>query len=287
MTTDPTVDGERTPDLPEPSGADLPRIALQAARANAKKNGATAAKARRPRRRTTARDTGREPQGFGAVLQALLGERAWELPAAGGNLLDAWPDIAAAAAPRLADHVQAHAYDAETGRLDLRADSPAYATQARLMTRQLIAAANRHARREAVRTIRVLAWKTAPSPVTGGRPTESDAAAAATTEPPEPVRTRENACAGYRQALAAHEAAKTAQPQVNRAVAEARQRQDRALDAYRRAAFAAEEEMLREAEPAGPRGVEADVSRAGALRRLAAERAGRAGPTTSRLGRTA
>jgi hypothetical protein len=39
---------------------------------------------------------GREPTGFAAVLQGLMGDRAWDLPAARGTVLDRWPDIAAA-----------------------------------------------------------------------------------------------------------------------------------------------------------------------------------------------
>lgn len=38
----------------------------------------------------------REPSGFAAVVESLMDERAWELPAVGGSVLKRWPDIAAA-----------------------------------------------------------------------------------------------------------------------------------------------------------------------------------------------
>jgi hypothetical protein len=52
---------------------------------------------------------------FAAVLQGLMAEWAWAIPAAGGNVLDRWPDIAATASPRLAGHVQAVAFHPQSG----------------------------------------------------------------------------------------------------------------------------------------------------------------------------
>ncbi|EFL27533.1 hypothetical protein SSOG_07247 [Streptomyces himastatinicus ATCC 53653] len=34
------------------------------------------------------RGDGRDPQGFAAVLQGLMADRAWEFPAAGGTVVD-------------------------------------------------------------------------------------------------------------------------------------------------------------------------------------------------------
>ncbi|MFI0193056.1 DciA family protein [Streptomyces sp. NPDC017082] len=85
-----------------------------------------------------------------------MADRAWELPAAGGSVLDQWPDIAAAVAPQLPHHVAAVAFHPETGQLDLRPDSSAYATQLRLITARIVATANEAAGTEAVRTVRVL-----------------------------------------------------------------------------------------------------------------------------------
>ncbi|MEU4202570.1 hypothetical protein AB0B79_09740 [Streptomyces sp. NPDC039022] len=38
---------------------------------------------------------GREPYRLAAVPAGLMADRAWELPAADGSVLDRWPDIAA------------------------------------------------------------------------------------------------------------------------------------------------------------------------------------------------
>ncbi|MFI9587749.1 DciA family protein [Streptomyces sp. NPDC052236] len=54
------------------------------------------------------------------------------------------------------EHVQAVTFHAETRQLDLCPDSPAYATQLRLIRSRIIRAANDAAGSEAVRTVRVL-----------------------------------------------------------------------------------------------------------------------------------
>ncbi|MEU6299987.1 hypothetical protein [Streptomyces erythrochromogenes] len=58
------------------------------------------------------------------MLQRLMADRAWALPIAGGTVLDYWPDVAAAVAPKLPDHAQAVAFHLDTGQLDLRPGSP-------------------------------------------------------------------------------------------------------------------------------------------------------------------
>jgi Protein of unknown function (DUF721). len=206
---------------PELSGVDLARVALHAAREAARKRGDTEARMprRRPERRAVKRD-GREPSGFAAVLQGLMAERAWAVPAAGGSVLDRWPDIAAAVSSRLPEHVQAVAFHADNGQLDLRPDSPAYATQLRLITARIIATANQTVGTDAVRGVRVLAVGAAPAP----RATEPVPAAA--TE--APVKTRDTASPGYQQALTAHQAVAPAR-HVDPGIAEAVERQTRAM----------------------------------------------------------
>ncbi|MFE7616833.1 DciA family protein [Streptomyces sp. NPDC057496] len=189
---------------PETSGADLARIALHQAREAARQRGAQARALRRPKRTLLQRDR-RDPAGFATVLASLVVERAWDLPAAGGSVLDHWTAIASAVAPNLAAHAIAVAYDAEAGRLDLRPDSPAYGTQLRLFTARIITAANEQAGRTAVRSIRVLpAGTTAATTVPVGehRPVPVPAPA-----PASPVKTRETASPGYRRTLDAHLAA--------------------------------------------------------------------------------
>ena len=136
-----------------PGGADLARMALASAKAAARGTDTRATKTPNRRRAAGARQNGRDPVNLGSALGALLLERGWQSPAAGGSVLDAWPAIASAA---LAEHVTAVAFDAETGRLDLAADSSAWAFQARLDLCQLIAKANQAAGRDVVRDIRVL-----------------------------------------------------------------------------------------------------------------------------------
>ncbi|MFJ9428413.1 DUF721 domain-containing protein [Streptomyces sp. NPDC101490] len=115
---------------PELSGVDLACQALFAAREAAKKNGA---QTKKPKRRTgtTLRRDDREPRRLGAAITMTMTERGLVAPAAGGSVLAQWETILTAAAPELAGHVRAVAYDEESGRLDFVPDVPAYTPQAR------------------------------------------------------------------------------------------------------------------------------------------------------------
>ncbi|UXY33230.1 DciA family protein [Streptomyces sp. HUAS TT20] len=260
-------------DGPELSGVDLARVALHAARDAARKRGET--EARMPRRRTqrVVKRDGREPSGFAAVLQGLMAERAWAVPAAGGSVLDRWPDIAAAVSSRLPEHVQAVAFHPESGQLDLRPDSPAYATQLRLITARIITAANQEVGTDAVRTVRVLAAGAAPEPRT------AEPAPQTTTAPPASVKTRDTASPGYHQALAAHMAV-APDRRVDPGIAEAVERQTRAMRELSRRAFP-EPEASSDDQPAPIEAARIQRRRASeathtlALRRARAERAAR------------
>jgi hypothetical protein len=83
MTETTTPTEQASVDSPELSGIDLARVAL--------------------------RDD-REQRAFATRLKVLMSERARALPAAGGSVLDRWPDIT----PQLPDHVQAVAFHSET-----------------------------------------------------------------------------------------------------------------------------------------------------------------------------
>ncbi|WP_327732912.1 DciA family protein [Streptomyces nojiriensis] len=207
------------------SGVDLARVALHQAREAAKARGTTSGtrKTRRSVRAAAVRHDGRAVAGFGAVLQGLIADRAWDIPTAGGSILDQWPDIAAAVSPHLAAHVTATAFHTETGQLDLRPDSPAYATQLRLLNARIITAANHAVGRQAVRAVRVLA--VGQNPVSETRPAAPVSSAAA---PTVVVRTRDMAPAGFHRALAAHQAvARTRGEPLD--IAEAAARQARVL----------------------------------------------------------
>jgi hypothetical protein len=204
-----------------------------------------------------------------------MADRAWDLPTAGGSILDQWPAIAAAILPQLPEHVQAVAFHADTGQLDLRPDSPAYAFQLRLITSRIIRAANDTAGSEAVRTVGVLPVRAtaAPTPQAAGT-----APAADRTVPKAPVKTRDMASQGFHLALEAHQAVTPAQrvdPGITRAV----ERQTRAMRELSRRAFPEPEAVpddqpvLIEA-PRVQRRREAAVTHAAAVRRARAERVG-------------
>ncbi|TVZ90480.1 DciA family protein [Streptomyces sp. BK340] len=178
----------------ELSGVDLARQALAAAREAAKKNGGTQkAKPKRSRTQVVRRD-GREPLGLGTAITMMMTERGMVAPAAGGSLLAQFGDILAAAAPELAGHVQAVAFDADTGRLDVAPEAPAYGTKLRWSAPKLIAAANAKVPDANVRTLHVL-------PPTPGKAGPAKAAAVAGPQPtmpatPSPRPARRTATAG-------------------------------------------------------------------------------------------
>ncbi|CAL9636879.1 hypothetical protein SUDANB120_06230 (plasmid) [Streptomyces sp. enrichment culture] len=217
----------------ELSGVDLARVALHQAREAAKARGASnASRRKRPTRTASMRRDGREFAGFGAVLQGLLVDRAWDIQTAAGSVLDQWPDIADAVTANLSAHVTAAAFNADSGQLDLRPDSPAYATQLRLLSARIIAAANQRAGIQAVRAIRVLAI----GPTTAPEPHTTAPAPAPGTRPEAPVRTRDMAPAGFRRALAAHQAVPRTRV-VPLDIAEAATRQNRVLQKLSQWAF--------------------------------------------------
>ncbi|AKZ60783.1 putative Tra3-like protein (plasmid) [Streptomyces ambofaciens ATCC 23877] len=205
------------------SGADLARMALAAARANAKTAPAPAKKTRRGPR--PVRGEGRDPQGLGNILGRLQAEQGWDAGLNGGNLLDQWATIAPT---ELATTVQAVAYDPDRGILELRPSSPAYATQIRLFQQQLVAHLNRQLGKPAVRSIRVLA----PG---GDHRTAADALDPEQAPVPAgPVKTRDTAHPGYQHTLAlALEHRGTQHQRIDPYEIEARTRQEAALRAGR------------------------------------------------------
>ncbi|MFD5513912.1 DciA family protein [Streptomyces sp. NPDC127051] len=263
----------------ELSGIDLARVALNQAREAAKTrstSGSTRKSKRQPRASSLRRD-GREPTGFAAVLQGLLADRAWDIPASGGGVLGQWPDIADAVTANLSGHVTAEAFNAEKGQLDLRPDSPAYATQLRLLSARIIAAANDAIGTQAVRTIRILAIGKSAVP----EPRTTATAPAAAAGPEAPVRTRDMAPEGFHRALAAHHAVPRTRG-VPLDIAEAAARQARVLRELSEWAFpdpeehAADQQVPIEA-TVQLRRREFAATETAALHRARAERAQRAG----------
>ncbi|MER5747127.1 DUF721 domain-containing protein [Streptomyces sp. NPDC002225] len=194
----------------ELSGVDLARQVLIAAREAAKKNGSTP---RKPKRRisTAVRHGGREPYGLGAAISMMMTERGMAAPAVGGTVLAEFDTILAKAVPELAGRAQAVAFNTDTGRLDVAPRRPGVRHEAALDH----AEADRSRQREGPRRARPLGTHPAARvqrhavPAASGhrsRPRRAGTPAAAAG----PVKTRKTASAGYRRALAAHQAAQQA-----------------------------------------------------------------------------
>ncbi|WP_127353779.1 DciA family protein [Actinacidiphila soli] len=268
----------------ELSGVDLARKALVAAREAARKSGTRKEKPKRQNQ--VVRRDGRDPLGLGSAISMMMTERGLAAPAAGGSVLAQWESILAAAAPELAGHVQAVKFDAGIGRLDVVPDAPAYGTKLRWSAPKLIATANEKVKGANVRTLHVLP----PAPGTAG-----SATAAADPDPqpaaPGPVRTRETVSDGYRRALEAHREA--APPRrVDQGIAEAAERQNRAMRELSRRAFP-EPEVAPDDAPApieaarAQRRRQAAATEAAALRRARAERAQQSGAVAAAVGKPA
>ena len=257
----------------ELSGVDLARQALVAAREAARKNGGT--RKEKPKRRTgtVVRRDGREPLGLGTAISMMMTERGMVAPAAGGSVLAQFDDILAAAAPELAGHVQAVKFDADTGRLDVAPNAPAYGTKLRWSAPKLVAAANETVPGANVRTLHVLA----PAPVKAGPAT----AAADPTPPAVPAAQvqRRTPPEGYLRAIEAHRQA-VRPSTVDPAIAEAVERQTAAMRELSRRAFP-EPDVVPDDAPASievtraQRRRQAAATEAAALRRARQERAAR------------
>ncbi|MFG2625177.1 DUF721 domain-containing protein [Streptomyces sp. NPDC048473] len=144
---------------PEPSGVDLARVALRAAKEQARARGAAAQQKKQARRggglRSGARADGRDPLPLGAAINRLITERGWETPAAVGGVMGRWPQIVGA---DLANHCVPLRYDEDPDErvLTVQCDSTAWATQLRLLAPQLVARLNADLGHGTVRLIKVL-----------------------------------------------------------------------------------------------------------------------------------
>lgn len=182
---------------PPPAGADLARIAVVAAREAAKQRGIHSAAQRKPKRRPAGSyRSGRDPLALEGALAALITERGWETPAAGGSILDRWVTIAT---PEVAAHLQAVSFDERTGTLDILASSAAWATQGRLISTQLMRQANEATGRQTVRRIVIKA----PGSRTPQAAASAPAPAAGHRSPPNSNNPRSDPPVGYQQARSA------------------------------------------------------------------------------------
>lgn len=142
---------------PEPSGVDLARVALRAARAEARARGAAAQQRRQARRggglRSGARADGRDPLPLGAAVSRLITERGWEAPAAVGGVMGRWPQLVG---QQVAQHCAPERYDEEQRLLVVKCDSTAWATELRLQAPRLVALLNEELGHGTVKLIKVV-----------------------------------------------------------------------------------------------------------------------------------
>jgi predicted nucleic acid-binding Zn ribbon protein len=121
---------------PELTGPELARAVLDAAKAK------RAANPQRKRTQPEKRPRGysgpgpdpRDPQPFGAVLARLVKARGWEKPAAEATVFGDWAKVVGA---DVAEHCRP--VKLENGELTIEAESTAWATQLRLLSRKLLA----------------------------------------------------------------------------------------------------------------------------------------------------
>lgn len=147
---------------PESSGVDLARVALRAAKEQARARGAAAQQKKQARRgglRSGARADGRDPLPLGAAINRLITERGWEAPAAVGGVMGRWPQIVG---PEVAEHCDPQRYDEEARVLTVRCHSTAWATQLRLLAPRIVARLNEDLGQGTVRMIKVMGPGNAP-----------------------------------------------------------------------------------------------------------------------------
>lgn len=154
------TDADRTAvKQPDVSGVDLARVALRAAKEQARARGAAAQQKKQARRggglRSGARSDGRDPLPLGSAINRLITERGWEAPAAVGGVMGRWAQIVG---DDLANHCVPLRYDEDPDErvLTVQCDSTAWATQLRLLAPQLVARLNADLGHGTVRLIKVL-----------------------------------------------------------------------------------------------------------------------------------
>ncbi|GAA1430513.1 DUF721 domain-containing protein [Streptomyces thermospinosisporus] len=150
-------DGTKDPGrTPEPSGVDLARVALRAAREAARARGEAAQQKQQARRggglRSGARTDRRDPMALGPAINRLIAERGWEAPAAVGGVMGRWPEIVG---EDVAKHCEPERYDENERVLFVRCDSTAWATNLRLLAPTLVARLNEDLGHGTVRLIKV------------------------------------------------------------------------------------------------------------------------------------
>ncbi|WP_329384978.1 DUF721 domain-containing protein [Streptomyces sp. NBC_01716] len=148
--------GASEPAPVEASGVDLARVALRAAKEQARARGAAAQQKKQARRggglRSGSGADGRDPLSLGAAINRLITERGWEKPAAVGGVMGRWPQIVG---DDLAKHCVPERYEEDERILTVVCDSTAWATQLRLLAPRLVARLNEDLGHGTVKVIKV------------------------------------------------------------------------------------------------------------------------------------
>lgn len=116
---------------------------------------------------------GREPKGLGDALSALTAQLGWQSPLARSELIASWAEVAG-------EETAKHSFPEgiEEGRLTVRCDSTAWATQLRLMRIEIMTSiANRYAD-AGIQSIRFIgpdapSWKKGPRSIPGRGPRDT------------------------------------------------------------------------------------------------------------------
>lgn len=160
----------------EVRGPDLVRAALAQAKAAARAKGVSPT-TRRRRPASAARSgsgpDARDPQLVGAAIQRLIAERGWEDTTAAAGVLARWGELFG---PEIADHCRP--LSLMDGELVLTAESSAWATQLRLLTRTMQARIEEQVGKGVVTRIVVRGpaqadWKKGPLRVRGRGPRDT------------------------------------------------------------------------------------------------------------------
>jgi predicted nucleic acid-binding Zn ribbon protein len=138
----PTPSGTRSGSVDQPvSGPDLVRKALAEAKAASRAKGIAPRRAtRRPSGLPRSAGDARDPVLFGAAIQRLVNERGWQDTTTAAGVLANWELVVG---PEIADHCQP--VSLLDGELVLVAESTAWATQLRLLTKTLLIRVKEHA----------------------------------------------------------------------------------------------------------------------------------------------
>jgi predicted nucleic acid-binding Zn ribbon protein len=136
----------------------MAREKLAQAKADAAKRGQLPR--RQPRRKAAGprRDAG-DPQLFGRAIMDLLADRGWERSAAVGGVFGRWADIVGT---DVAAHTKPETF--EDGEVLIAADSTAWATQVRLLARDIVRRLNEELGHGTVTKLKVRGPQNAPRP---------------------------------------------------------------------------------------------------------------------------